>query len=245
MLFFQIALLMGYVYAHWLNGRLRPRMQAIVHATLLAASLAALPILPNPAWKTAAGSPSLKIPALLAATAGMPYFLLSSTSPLLQAWFARTRKGGMPYRLFALSNFASLLALIGYPLWIEPNLPARLEAYSWSALYACFAALCAGTAWRASNHPAAALPILDAGGEAPEAPDRFVRVLWFGLSACASILLLAVTSHLTQDVAAIPFLWIVPLVAYLLSFAICFEAPQIYNRILFLPLVVGARIHDA
>ena len=239
MLFFQVALLAGYLYAHWLNGKLRPRIQAIVHMALLAASLLALPILPNPAWKTAAGSPSLKILALLAATIGLPYFLLSATSPLLQAWYARTHKGGTPYRFFALSNFASLLALISYPLLIEPNLPTRLEAYSWSALYVCFAALCTVTAWRACNHAVAALPALDGRAE-PEAPARFVRFLWFGLSACASILLLAVTNHLTQDVAAIPFLWIVPLVAYLLSFIVCFEAPRLYNRLFFIPLLVAA-----
>src|SRR5579884_777268 len=158
MLFFQVTLLLGYLYAHWLNGRLKPRLQAMVHAGMLAVSAAWLPILPNPSWKTAGGAPSLKILALLAATVGLPYFLLASTSPLLQAWYARTRKGGMPYRLFALSNLASMLALLTYPLLVEPNLPTRMQAYSWSAAYVVFAAICAATAWRACNHPAAALP---------------------------------------------------------------------------------------
>ena len=128
MLFFQLVLLLGYVYAHWLHRTLSPRRQAIAHIVVLAASLAALPILPNPAWKTAAiEQPSLRILALLAVTVGLPYFLLSSTSPLLQAWYARTHKEGLPYRLFALSNFASLLALLSYPLLIEPNLPNRAQ----------------------------------------------------------------------------------------------------------------------
>jgi hypothetical protein len=132
MLFFQLVLLLGYVYAHWLHTRLAPRRQAFVHITVLLLSLAALPILPAAHWKADGGQPSLRILALLSATVGMPYFLLSSTSPLLQAWYARSHKEGMPYRLFALSNFASMLALLSYPLLIEPNLPNRVQAYGWS-----------------------------------------------------------------------------------------------------------------
>jgi hypothetical protein len=158
MLFFQIVLLLGYLYAHWLHEKLRGRVQAVVHIGALAISCALLPILPNPSWKTAGGAPSLKILALLAVTVGLPYFLLASTSPLLQAWYARTHKSGLPYRLFALSNFASMLALLSYPLLVEPNLPTRMQAYGWSGGYLCFAVLCAITAWRACNHPATALP---------------------------------------------------------------------------------------
>jgi hypothetical protein len=244
MLFFQITLLLGYLYAHFLNGKLRPRMQAIVHSAALGLSLLALPILPNASWKTTGGAPSLKILALLTVTIGLPYFLLSSTSPLLQAWYARTHKDGMPYRLFALSNFASMLALLGYPLLVEPNLATRVQGYSWSFAYAAFAVICGFTAWRACNHPAAGLPMIeprpsDTGGVLA-APTPLVRLLWFGLSASASILLLAVTNHLTQDVAAIPFLWIVPLAVYLLTFILCFEAPRVYHRLIFLPLVIAA-----
>jgi SAM-dependent methyltransferase len=240
MLFFQMALLLGYLYAHWLHEKLRGRLQALVHIGALAASCALLPILPNPSWKTAGGAPSLRILALLAATIGLPYFLLASTSPLLQAWYARTHKSGLPYRLFALSNFASMLALIGYPLLVEPNLTTRTQGYSWSGGYICFAVLCAITAWRACNHPASALGALgDAPGDAA-ASGPWNRLLWFGLSASASVLLLAVTNHLTQDIAAIPFLWIAPLSAYLLSFILCFEAPRIYHRAVFLPLTAAA-----
>jgi SAM-dependent methyltransferase len=240
MLFFQLTLLLGYLYAHWLNEKLRPRVQAAVHTAALAISLAVLPILPNPMWKTAAGAPSLKILALLAATIGLPYFLLSSTTPLLQAWYARTHKGGMPYRLFALSNFASLLALLSYPLLVEPNIPTRMQGYVWSAAYVAFAVLCASTAWRACLGRTGALRLPPAGAAAGAVASAPVRLLWFGLSASASILLLAVTNHLTQDVAAIPFLWIVPLAAYLLSFILCFEAPRLYNRMFFVPLLVAA-----
>jgi SAM-dependent methyltransferase len=239
MLFFQILLLLGYLYAHWLNRRFEPRRQAIIHMSALVLSLATLPVLPNPAWKTAAGQPSLRILALLAVTVGVPYFLLSSTSPLLQAWYARTHKGGMPYRLFALSNFASMLALLGYPLLIEPNLATPTQGYLWSAAFVCFAGICGFTAWRsaaAATHLSLAAVEADAGA----APSWPLRLLWLGLATSASILLLAVTTHLTQDVASIPFLWILPLALYLLSFILCFEAPRLYNRAVFLPLFAAA-----
>src|SRR5215475_4854085 len=132
MLFFQIVLLLGYLYAHWLNT-LAPRKQAVLHTFLLALSLATLPIIPNVSWRTQGfGSPSLTILALLGVTVGLPYFLLSSTSPLLQAWYARTHTGGLPYRLFALSNFASMLALLTYPFLVEPNLASRSQGVVWS-----------------------------------------------------------------------------------------------------------------
>ena len=241
MLFFQIVLLLGYLYAHWLHEKLRPRMQALVHIGVLAVSCAALPILPNPAWKTVGGPPSLKILALLATTAGLPYFLLASTSPLLQAWYAGTHKKGLPYRLFALSNFASMLALLSYPLLVEPNLATRMQGYAWSGGYICFAALCALTAWRAQRQPVAGLPQMEnPASESAAASGPWNRLLWFGLSASASVLLLAVTNHLTQDIAAIPLLWIGPLSVYLLSFILCFEAPRLYNRAVFIPLTMAA-----
>jgi hypothetical protein len=244
MLFFQAALLAGYLYAHWLHEKLPSRKQAWVHIAVLAVSLAALPIIPAAAWKTAsAGSPSLRILALLAVTVGAPYFLLSSTSPLLQAWYARHHRGGMPYRLFALSNGASMLALLSYPLLVEPNLPTRMQALAWSAAYVAFALLCGLTAWRSSRQP---MVEAEAPEEAPaDPPPSTDRFLWLMLSACASVLLLVVTNHLTQDIAAIPFLWILPLSVYLLSFIICFESPRFYRRAVFLPLVTIALVFMA
>ena len=241
MLFFQLALLGGYLYADWLHRRLLPRVQAAVHTGALALSLAALPIVPNPHWRVAsAGQPSLRILALLAVTVGLPYFLLSSTSPLLQSWYARTHKGGVPYRLFALSNLASMLALISYPLAIEPALPTRWQAWIWSGCYVLFALFCGVTAWRAAVGPTLAPRASFEAEEAAARPGWGVRLLWLGLAASASILLLAVTNHLTQDLAAIPFLWILPLSVYLLSFIFCFEAPRFYFRPVFLPLLAAA-----
>jgi len=247
MVFFQSVLLFGYVYAHWLHQRLAGRRQAITHVVLLAASLAALPIAPNAIWKSAAaGNPSLRILALLAVTVGLPYFLLASTSPLLQAWYARTHQTRMPYRLFALSNLASMLALITFPVLVEPQLAARTQAMLWSAAYAVFVVLCAATAWLVSkvapvakaSHSGAVPETESKALEAP--PTTATRLLWVTFAACASILLLAVTTFLTQDVAAIPFLWILPLSVYLLTFILCFDSPRMYQRKIFLPLAAGA-----
>ncbi len=243
MLFFQAALLLGYGYAHWLHHSLAARKQMHLHIAALAVSLATLPIIPGSHWRTvAAGLPALRILALLSVTVGLPYFLLASTSPLLQAWYARNHKAGMPYRLFALSNLASLLALIAYPLVIEPNLSGRWQAWIWSGAYAAFAVCCGFAAWRAAARPAteSAAPQLDDDAAAPANAPWSVRLLWLLLAASASILLLSVTNHLTQDIAAIPFLWILPLSVYLLSFILCFDSPRFYYRPLFVPLLIAA-----
>src|ERR1700730_10578267 len=148
LLFFQISLLAGYAYAHALIKLVKPRTQLLIHGTLLLASCALLPILPNVSWKpTAIGDPTLRILELLAATIGLPYFLLSSTSPLLQAWYVRRTGSSVPYRLFALSNFGSMLALLSFPFVVEPNIASRQQAYYWSAGFVAFAALCLYTAW--------------------------------------------------------------------------------------------------
>ena len=148
MLFFQLCLLAGYSYAHLLTRRFSAKGQMRVHAALLVISCALLPILPSPSWKPdGSGDPTWHILLLLAATIGLPYFLLSSTSPLLQAWYVRRTGSKVPYRLFALSNFGSMLALLSFPLWVEPNLTSRYQAYTWSGAYVLFAVLCATAAW--------------------------------------------------------------------------------------------------
>ena len=239
MLFFQMVLLLGYLYAHWLH-EMRGTRQALVHSILLAVSLAVLPILPNPAWQPGLGSggnPTLLILGLLTVTIGLPYFILSATSPLLQAWYSR-RGGTVPYRLFALSNFASMLALLSYPVLIEPNLTVHAQSYIWSLSYAGFALACGITAW-ISRAPAVAIEkAIDSG----QPPGWGTRALWMAFAACASTLLLAVTTFLTQDIAAIPFLWILPLSVYLLSFIVCFESPRIYHRGFWMPMLAGGLI---
>jgi len=148
MLFFQLVLLAGYAYAHILIRYLRHKAQMWVHGGLLVVSCLLLPILPSPSWKPSeAGDPTLRILLLLAATIGLPYFLLSSTSPLLQAWYVRRSGSGIPYRLFALSNFGSMLALLSFPFLVEPRLTSRQQAFTWSGTYLLFAAVCGFAAW--------------------------------------------------------------------------------------------------
>ncbi len=250
LLFFQLVLLAGYAYAHLSIRFLKSRGQMILHAALLAASCLILPILPNPAWRpTQAGDPTLRILAVLAATIGLPYFLLSSTSPLLQAWYVRRSGSGMPYRLFALSNFGSLLALVSFPFLVEPMLASRTQAYSWSFAYVAFAILCAYTAW-ASKEPSkrevpasaesAALENVPQETATTAAPRFLQLVFWVSLAACASVLLIAITNHMSQNVAPIPLLWVLPLALYLLTFILCFESERYYRRWLFIPLLFPA-----
>src|SRR5688572_18022237 len=143
MVFFQLVLLLGYAYAHWLTSRVRGQRQAWIHIALLVASLAFLPIAPDASWKPSGDdSPVTRILLLLFATIGLPYFLLSSTSPLVQGWFARAFPGSSPYRLFALSNLASMLALLGYPFLFEPWFDSRAQSLWWSVGYGGFVLLC-------------------------------------------------------------------------------------------------------
>ncbi len=232
MLFFQAALLVGYAYAHYTTRYLRPRAQTAVHLLLLAASLTALPILPNPAWKPPAGSgsPLAHLLAILTVTVGLPYLALSTTSPLVQAWYARRAKSALPYRLFAVSNAASLAALVAYPFLMEPLWAARRQMLAWSWAYGIFlvlasaAALFGGGASRLEPVPA-------------QTPPRSERLLWVTLAACPSILWLATANTLSQSVAPVPLLWILPLSLYLLSFVLCFDRqgwyhPAIYRFLL-------------
>src|ERR1700722_3146437 len=239
LLFFQSVLLLGYLYAHWLYRRLSPRLQAVAHISLLVASVAVLPISPAASWKPIASEdPTFQILLLLAANVGLPYFLLSTTGPLLQAWYARQFKGAVPYRLYALSNAGSMLALVSYPVLFEPLLGTRHQAVSWSAAYGGFILLCGFTAFSVRN--ARSAPLVEETDADP--PSKSTYLFWIGLPACASILLLAITNHLSQNIAAIPFLWILPLSLYLLSFILCFEGTRWYRRNLFLGLfaVAGA-----
>jgi SAM-dependent methyltransferase len=235
MLFFQALLLAGYAYAHFLEKKLpQGKLQPLIHTALLAVAVALLPISPSEAWKPAGeDEPISRILLLLGASVGLPYFLVASTSPLLQAWFTRARPGENPYRLFAISNLASLIALVGYPFVFEPFLAAREQVKLWSWLFAGFALLCAAVAWRTPRAP-----------ETSEAQAAVVPVkrqdvwLWLALSATGSVLLLAVTNHLTQNVAAVPLLWLVPLTLYLLTFIIAFEGRNWYRPEYLWPLVL-------
>lgn len=233
MLFFQMLLLGGYAYAHATSRHLKPRTQALVHVILLAAALATLPITPGDQWKPqGAGDPTWHILALLAVSLGLPYLVLAATGPLMQEWFRRTAPGASPYRLYALSNVGSLLALISYPFYFETQFTRQAQAQFWSwglGFYALCAGFCAWRVWRTPATPAVTTVAANAADDAPK-PTGGQRALWIGLPACASILLLAVTNKMCQDVAVIPFLWVVPLGLYLITFIISFDSPRWYSR---------------
>jgi len=236
MVFFQMVLLVGYAYADFTTRRLTPKRQAILHVTVLVLSLLVLPITPDVAWKPQGEeNPSWRILGLLTLTIGLPYFILSTTSPLLQAWFAR-RFHIVPYRLFALSNLASLLALLAYPVAVEPWVTTYIQSIAWSVCYALFVALCAYAAISSARAEtlAAAAPVAETVAEPPPRPLR--QLTWLMLAAMASFLLLAFTNHICQNVASLPFLWILPLSLYLATFILCFDHPRWYRRNVFLLL---------
>ena len=244
MLFFQVVLLVGYLYAHWSIRWLNHRMQFAVHAFLLSASLLLLPMTPALSWKPAGSEePIARILGLLTVSVGLPYFLLSATSPLLQAWYARNFHGAVPYRLFGLSNLSSLLGLLAYPFLVEPAFTLRQQSEGWSVAFAVFVILCLIVAIVSSGNVAT-----EAAPQDKKEVDRAAlhpplireQIIWLLLSCCSSSLLLAVTNHLTQNVASVPFLWILPLSLYLLTFVICFDYEQFYNRKIFSWLLMFA-----
>jgi len=259
LLFFQVLLLGGYAYAHFSSRWLKPRVQAIGHLVLLAAALALLPITPSDSWKpTGSDHPTLQILALLAASLGLPYFVLSSTGPLMQQWFSLSTPGRSPYRLYALSNVGSLLALVSYPFFFETHFTRKTQAWLWGDALLVFGLFCAGCAlalWKSeirsrrseeepkADRQASALAslTLDTGHSTdPPRPSRLNYLLWLLLPACASVLLLATTNKLCQDVAVMPFLWVLPLSLYLLSFIICFDSPRWYEGLPFRPALLAA-----
>jgi hypothetical protein len=234
MLFFQTVLLAGYAYAHWLGSLHNQKLQSRIHLGMLAVSLAFLPIAPRAElWKPlAAGDPSGRILLLLAATIGGPYLLLSATTPLLQRWLHLAHPDESPWRLYALSNLGSFLALFSYPFVLEPFLRLRTQTWIWSGLYAAFAALCGYAAWKMSG---AQPPVeLEAPPESSgDRPALLDILLWLGLATCGSVLLLGTTNQITQEIAVMPFLWIAPLSLYLLTFILTFESGRWYRRGIF------------
>ncbi len=246
MLFFQTVLLAGYAYAHVTSRWLRPRQQAVVHLALLVLAVVLLPIAPSESWKPInGGNPSVRILLLLSATLGLPYFVLSSTGPLMQRWFSLSHPGRSPYRLYALSNIGSLLALVSYPFVFEPALSRQQQAAVWSIGLCVFAVVCAICAFRVRRVAEVSESLADDdAGQTPDAPPSvFNRFLWLALPATASVLLLATTNKLCQDVAVIPFLWVLPLALYLLSFIVCFDHARWYRRDVFGGLfILGAAV---
>ena len=235
LVFFQSTLLAGYAYAD-LTQRLGVRRQTLLHVGLLLLSLLSLPILASTEWKPQGDeAPIARILLLLVATIGLPYFLLSTTTPLLQAWYWRRFRAAVPYRLFALSNFASLLALLGFPVIFEPWLSLPQLGWAWSVMYGAFVATCAATAWislraTAEGDSHELPPSATAASASAIAPTLSMQLRWLLLAAMGSVMLLAVTNHVTQNVASVPFLWVLPLSLYLLTFVLAFDHPRWYRQ---------------
>ena len=266
LVFFQFALLAGYGYAHFIALRLAPRAQGFVHIGLLLLSIAALPVILNERWTTGlGGDPALRLLLVLTLTVGPPFLLLSTTGPLVQHWFAQRFPHRSPYPLYALSNIGSLLALLSYPVFFERYLGLRAQSWLWAGAYLLFVSSCALIALRTArsgvpeSHEAtgtslAGLELAEGDGETeaeteastdlqhgdPVTPGRVV--LWIALPACASALLLAVTNQLTQDVAGVPLLWVLPLAVYLVTFILCFSDDRTYDPLLYTAALIPAGV---
>jgi len=244
MLVFQVLLLLGYLYAHVLTSWIPRKLQNVLHFALMGCSLALMvwltfrwktPITPGVDWKpSTTDNPTWKIVQLLAASVAFPFFLLSTTGPLIQKWFARANPGVSPYRLYALSNVGSLLGLLTYPFLIEPSFPIRAQAWVWCAGYAVYVGACALCSRVGSVQDDSSSE--NAHSAPAQNPGNWIRLLWVGLPACASVMLLATTNIISQQVAVIPFLWVMPLCLYLGSFILCFDSARWYHRSIFQPL---------
>lgn len=242
MLFFQVFLLGGYAYAHLNLNCFPARRQGVFHALLLFIALLTLPVTPDYSFKPVnSEQPTLDILLLLLSSVGLPYFVLSTTSPLLQAWMVRINPYRSPYTLYALSNFGSLLALLSYPFLFEPHFRLGEQTLGWSAGFVVYVALCAGIAldFRRLAKTAAIVAKPIAIDDETRISDRLhpaiLWLFWLALPAATSTLLLATTNQLCQDVASVPFLWVVPLSLYVMSFIFCFARQDWYQRQIFIP----------
>ena len=243
MLFFQIALLAGYCYSHLVTRFLNSRQQWILHSVLLGVSLFFLPVQPGE-WLKPNGDENITfaILSLLAISIGLPFMMLSTTGPLLQAWQSRTHASFSTYRLFALSNTGSLIALLSYPFLFEPFLTRGTQSTIWTIAYVLFGVLCVWSGWQVFRYKDSESP--EEREESSKADEDSLRPgigkcgLWCLLAAAASAMLLATTNQMCQEVASVPFLWILPLSLYLITFIICFDSPRWYLRKLFLVLLL-------
>jgi hypothetical protein len=242
MLVVQIVLLAGYGYAHWLTGTFSPRRQVAIHVGLVALSILTLPISPSDYWRPVDGThPSLRILLVLARHVGLPYFLLSTTGPLVQAWFGGIYPGRSPYRLYALSNIGSLTALLSYPFLFEPRFTLGQQDVGWCLGFGLFGVLNGVLAWNVWRLADLGTSETAASGEKPAPlPALEIKTMWVLLPSLASVALLAITNHLSQDLGGIPFLWVVPLSLYLLSFILCFDSDRWYVRGFFAPAAMAS-----
>ena len=248
MLFFQTVLVLGYAYAHFVTRRLTPTQQWILHTILLGIAVLCLPVRPTDYWKPLdSAMPTWRILTLLTVSVGLPFFLVSTTGPLIQAWQSKTHPGRSPFRLFALSNFASLLALISYPFVFERWFVVNTQSWIWSITFGVFAVL-AFLCGRQFSNSAKATQQASPQDEAIVKSEKISKMrfaLWLLLPMLASVQLLATTNLMTQEIGSLPFLWIVPLSLYLISFIICFDHSRWYFRPVFFLLFFGGTVYSS
>ncbi len=244
LLFFQSLLLVGYAYAHLVNRFLPLRKQVIVHGVLLLLATITLPITPSESLKPTGNElPTVQILLVLTQSIGLPYLVLSTTSPLVQAWFAKAHPGRSPYRLYALSNVGSLLALLGFPFLVEPWMTRTAQINWWSLGMVFYVLVCGYLAWSLRS-----VPNLDKDeakkkkARLGENESRLRRLailgFWLALPACGTAILMGTTNKLCQDLAVVPFLWMLPLALYLVTFIISFHGSRWYIREVYIPLLV-------
>lgn len=251
MMFFQILLTGGYAYTNWLIKNNSPTRQKNIHLSLVAVAMTILmglsfvwdsPITPDSTWKPqGVDDPITDIFKLLIVSVGLPYFILAANGPLMQAWFSRAYPNHSYARLYALSNFGSLLGLLAYPILIEPAFPLSRQGWAWSVGFILFGLLTSLVGARSGGENAADRPQPKIDPEPKTgSPSRALISLWIALSTTASMFLLSVTNQISQEVAVIPFLWILPLTIYLLSFILTFSGERGYNRTLFILLFISS-----
>ncbi len=247
MLLYQSVLLLGYLYSHWLCSRMSAEKLRRIHTRTLVIVLAVFvtavfawgsPLTPAQHWKYfLADFPVLHILTVLAFAVGIPFFLLSTTGPLIQHWYSQAYPERSSYRLYAVSNLGSLLGLLGYPFLLEWALPVRKQAFLWTVLFTIFLALYAAQNWACGSRASS----VKQPGEPKKNKVRLSRfALWCALSVCGSVMLLATTNLISQKISSNPFLWVIPLCIYLLTFTICFESSRWYSRPVFFSLYLIA-----
>lgn len=233
MVFFQAALLLGYLYAHVLSRTLPMRWQLVVHAGVMALAFPVLLLSIGASWQNPpAEAPAGWLLALFAACVGLPFFALAANAPLIQRWFARTDHADAkdPYFLYGASNLGSVLALLAYPLLIEPGLALRSQSWLWSGGYAVLAVMILACGLYAFRRPAAATAATEPAVPSDTPIDWRTRAHWCALAFVPAGLMLSVTTTITTDLVAVPLLWVVPLSLYLLSFVFVFARRQILKR---------------
>lgn len=221
LVFYQTVLLLGYGYSHLLTKYFKPRQQVLIHCGLLLTPLLVLPIAIPAGWQ----APTTDFPiawllSLFAVALGLPFFVVSASSPLLQAWFGTSEQNRNPYVLYAMSNVGSMLALLAYPLIVEPNTSLALQSSSWRWGYLLLVLLFIGCGIRVWQRAPQA--VISQNTQPTQSIDWQRRIKWIAWSAIPSSLLVSVTTFITTDIVAMPLLWVIPLALYLLTFIFVF-----------------------